>query len=377
MLYKMNIGILYENQDDRVVLTPADAKKLQDQGFSVSVEKNAGQSAFYPDAAYEEAGARIEDHAAVLSGADLLVSLFPREDSEYAQLPDNAYIISSFQPFADPEAYQRLAQKQRTVFSLDLMPRTTQAQDKDVLSSQASVAGYQAVLEAAQRLPRYFPMLSTAAGTVPPARVLILGAGVAGLQAIATARRLGSQVEAFDVRKAAKEEVQSLGAKFIEVEGAQDDSAAGGYAVEQTEDFKQRQRELLAQRVGAADVVITTALVRGRKAPELITREMVESMKPGSVIVDLAAAAGGNCRLTEEYKTVNHQGVLIYGHSSLQAHVPQHASQLYGKNIVNFLSFLQLNAEGGWQPDFENPIVDGTCMVYAGEARHQEATVSS
>ena len=248
---------------------------------------------------------------------------------------------------------------------MDMIPRTTLAQAMDVLSSMASVAGYRAVLKAAELLPRYFPMLTTAAGSIPPSKVLILGAGVAGLQAIATAKRLGAVVEAFDTRLAAKEEVMSLGAKFVEVEGANDDKAAGGYAVEQTEEYKIKQKALIKEHIIKSDVVITTAQLRGKPAPKLITKEMVELMRPGSVIIDLASSTGGNCELTVDQNTIKHGDVTIFGDSELSAEMPMHASQLYSKNIYNYVSILIKEKE--FTPDFNNEIVSGSCIVYNGK----------
>ena len=251
-----------------------------------------------------------------------------------------------------------------------MIPRITIAQSMDVLSSMASIAGYKAVIMAADHLARYFPMLTTAAGSIPPAKVLVIGAGVAGLQAVATARRLGAVVEAFDTRLAAKEEVESLGAKFVEVEGAKDDASAGGYAVEQTEEYKQRQKELIFEKCVKADVIITTAQLRGKPAPKLVTKEMVKEMKPGSVIVDLASSTGGNCELTEDNKTIVHDNVVIIGNSDLASEVPQHASQLYSKNIENYTKVFF--KEGEYELDLENEIVKSSCMVKEGNLLYQK-----
>jgi H+-translocating NAD(P) transhydrogenase subunit alpha len=360
----MRIGIITESEDARVALIPETVKKLSEHN-EILVEKGAGKGAFYADEEFIEAGATILDREKVLAQAELLIKIYPPNDELLKKLPKGRAIISSFQPFADPKVGEKLSQYQLTAFSMDMMPRSTLAQDKDVLSSMASIAGYRAVLEAATYLPRYFPMLSTAAGSIPPAKVLIIGAGVAGLQAIATAKRLGSVVEAFDTRLAAKEEVQSLGAKFVEVEGARDDKAAGGYAVEQTEEYKQKQRELIHEKIVKSDVVITTALLRGKRAPILVTKAMVEEMKPGSVVVDLAASGGGNCELTENDKIVKHNGVTIIGDSHLESKMPMHASQLYSRNVFNFLKVL-LN-EGKLNLDFENPLIKSTCIAHEGK----------
>ncbi|WKN33617.1 Re/Si-specific NAD(P)(+) transhydrogenase subunit alpha [Porifericola rhodea] len=364
----MIIGVLKEEADTRVALTPDVVKKLTEHN-QLLIEKDAGSNTFISDQEYEEVGATISDRTEVISKSTLLISIRPPAEEVLSNLPQGASVISSFRPYEDNAIAEQLSKFPINVFSMDMMPRTTLAQDKDVLSSMASMAGYRAVLEAATHLPRYFPMLTTAAGSIPPAKVLILGAGVAGLQAIATAKRLGSVVEAFDTRSAVKEEVQSLGAKFVEVEGARDDKAAGGYAVEQTEEYKNKQRELIFDRSVKSDVIITTALLRGKKAPILITKEMVEAMKPGSVIVDLAAAGGGNCELTQNDATISHHGITIIGDSTLEAKMPMHASQLFAKNVFNFLKVLL--KDGELQLDMENPLVSGTCIVQEGKNVYQ------
>ncbi|MFP4092151.1 MAG: Re/Si-specific NAD(P)(+) transhydrogenase subunit alpha [Cyclobacteriaceae bacterium] len=364
----MIVGVLKEEADSRVALTPDVVKKLTDHN-QVLIEKDAGAEAYIPDEEYVEAGAALRSRAEVIAECDLFISVRPPADEVLSQLKPGTFIISSFRPYEDPAITARLSQYPLTIFSMDMMPRTTLAQDKDVLSSMASMAGYRAVLEAATHLPRYFPMLTTAAGSIPPAKVLILGAGVAGLQAIATAKRLGAVVEAFDTRPAVREEVQSLGAKFVEVEGARDDKSAGGYAVEQTEEYKQKQRELIYERAVRSDVIITTALLRGKKAPILITKEMVEAMRPGSVIVDLAAAGGGNCELTKNEQTVSHHNVRIIGDSILEAKMPMHSSQLFAKNIFNFLKILL--KEGRVQLDMDNQLISGTCIVQEGKQLYE------
>lgn len=254
---------------------------------------------------------------------------------------------------------------------MDMLPRTTRAQSMDILSSQANIAGYKAVLTAANLFPKYFPMFMTAAGSIPPAKLLILGAGVAGLQAIATGRRLGAVVEVFDTRPAVKEEVMSLGAKFIEVEGAADASKAGGYAVEQSDDFKQRQKAKIAERIALADIVITTAQIPGKKAPILVTTSMIEAMKNGSVIIDLAAATGGNTEITKNDETVFHNGVSIVGNSNLASTMPGDASKMYGKNILNFLQ-LMISKEGVFNLNFEDDLVAGTCIVHDGAIKNEK-----
>jgi H+-translocating NAD(P) transhydrogenase subunit alpha len=352
----MTLGLLREQHDPRVALTPANLSKLHTPGLQFLVERGAGASAFFADAAYAEAGAILASRAEVLTQSDLLVSLHPLPVSEYRR---GVTAVAQFQPFVDADIAQALHNQGVTAFSLDMIPRTTLAQAMDVLSSMAGIAGYQAVLLGATRLSRYVPMMVTAAGTVKPAKVLVLGAGVAGLQAVATARRLGASVEAFDTRQAAKEEVESLGAKFVEVAGAVDDRGAGGYAVQQSEEYLARQRAEVQARAAKADLVICTAQVRGRKAPVLITADTVGQMRPGSVIVDLAASTGGNCELTQDQQTIDYQGVSIIGDSHLAARMPQDASTLLGNNITNFLRLL-IGKDGSLAYDLANEIVRGS-----------------
>ncbi len=350
----MKIGVLKELHDNRVALVPATAVKLAALGVELLIEKGAGERASIIDSDYSES-ATIKSRAEVLQASDLLISITSPDDETLKQIPKGKHLIALFQPFADDTIVEKLKKQGLDAFSMDMIPRTTLAQSMDVLSSMASIAGYKAVLTAANHLPRYFPMMITAAGSVRPAKVLVLGAGVAGLQAIATAKRLGAMVEAFDVRKAAKEEVESLGAKFVEVAGAVDDTAAGGYAVEQSEDFLKRQREEVQNRAMKADVIITTAQVRGRKAPILVPASTVEKMKQGAIIVDLAASTGGNCELCQDASTIVHKGVTIIGDSSLAATMPQDASLLYSNNLLNFLKLLI--KDGQLTIDMENEIV--------------------
>ena len=365
----MQIGILKEPDDKRVSIIPDSVKLLIDAQNNVLVEKSAGEEAFYSDADYKDKGAEIDSREDVLNKSDLIISISPVEKSDLGKMKKSAVYISSFQPFVDEKITSTLSEAGITALSLDMIPRITLAQSMDILSSMASISGYKSVLMAAEYLPRYFPMLTTAAGSIPPSKVLILGAGVAGLQAIATAKRLGAMVEAFDTRLAAKEEVHSLGAKFVEVEGAQDDKAAGGYAVEQTEEYKAKQKQLIADHAAKSDVIITTALLRGKPAPELVTEEMVKNMKPGSVIVDLAAITGGNCALTEPGKIVEKHHITIIGLKDLSATVPLHASQLYSKNIMNYLKiFLK---EGQIEFDFNEEITKSSCIVHNGEIKYK------
>ncbi len=360
----MIIGVLKEAAPEtRVSLTPEVVQALTKMNVTIWVAHGAGEQAYYPDADYEKAGAKLVD-ASAMGDADLLLTIQPQNVP--TNLKQNAVIMGVFQPLFNQAQMQQWAQKGLTVFSLDTIPRTTRAQSMDVLSSQANIAGYKAVLLAATQYCRYFPMFMTAAGSIPPAKVVILGAGVAGLQAIATAKRLGAVVEVSDTRPAVKEEVMSLGAKFIEVEGAADASKAGGYAVEQSEEFQQRQKARLAESIKKSDIVISTAQIPGRKAPILLTREMVESMRPGSVIVDLASSTGGNTEVTKDNEIVRHGGVTIIGNSALAATAPADASKVYAKNVLNFLKLI-VDKEGGINLNFEDDIVKGTAIAHGGQ----------
>lgn len=359
----MTIGVLRETDDDRVALVPAGSGKLTQLGASMMVETGAGIKSYFADAAYTEAGATLADRDEIIKKSDLLLSIQPPAKEVLDSLPQGTHLMALFAPFDHPEVVEDLQQRQLHAFSFDMVPRSSLAQSMDILSSMASIAGYRAVLRAAELLPRYLPMMITAAGTVKPAKVLVLGAGVAGLQAIATAKRLGAQVEASDVRLAAKEEVESLGAQFIQVDGATEDTGAGGYAVAQSEDFLQRQREEVARRCAKADVVITTALVRGRKAPILLTKETVEQMSPGSVVVDLAAGGGGNCELTKNNEIVDHHGVKILGDSNLAAGLPQDASTLFSNNVVNLLKLMV--TDGAWSVTTDHEILQAARITPA------------
>jgi len=365
----MRIGIINESNDNRVALTPDVVKILESEKNEVCVETGAGDSAFLEDWKYNEVGARLENRTEVLQDSSMIISINPLSSEDLSKLKDGTIVISFYEPFFNPEQLQELIKYPITVFSLDMIPRISMAQSMDVLSSMASLAGYKAVLLAANHLPRYFPMLISAAGSIPPAKVLVLGAGVAGLQAIATARRLGAVVEAFDTRLAAKEEVESLGAKFVMVEGAKDDKEAGGYAVEQTEEYKKKQAELIHDHVVKSDTVITTALLRGKKSPILITKDMVNEMKSGSVIVDLASSGGGNCELTEDEKIIKKYNVTIIGSSNLSSDVAQHSSQLFAKNIHNLLKVLIKDGEPVL--DFENEIIKSACIVHEGKVLYK------
>lgn len=356
----MIFGILNEQLDPRVAMVPATAKKMIAAGHEIWIESGAGLSAHYPDAEYQEAGVSLKSSEDIISGAEVLVSHHPLDESVTSKLRPGTIQISMFSLRSNPEVKASFEQSDQWGFSMDMIPRTTIAQSMDVLSSTASLAGYQAVLTAAKMLPGYFPMLMTAAGTIPPAKVLVLGAGVAGLQAIATARRLGAKVEAFDVRSAVKEEVQSLGAKFVEVEGATEDKGAGGYAVTQTEEYQRRQKELIHDHASKSDVIITTANIPGRQAPLLIEQRTVEAMRAGSVIVDMAAATGGNCAVTKDGETISHNGVTVVGDSSLASEMSRDSSLLFANNVWNFAQYVF--KDGKDNIDFDNEIVAATFL---------------
>jgi len=360
----MIIGVLKEQAPEtRVSLVPEVAAALVKMNVTIWVETGAGVPAFFSDEAYTAAGAIITTAAEINEKADVVLAIQP---AVTGVAKPGSVLMGVYQPLFNFAQMQEWAAKNYTVFSLDTIPRTTRAQAMDVLSSQANIAGYKAVLLAAYQYCRYFPMFMTAAGSIPPAKVLILGAGVAGLQAIATARRLGAVVEVFDTRPAVKEEVMSLGAKFVEVEGAADASKAGGYAVEQSDDFQRRQREKIHEHARKSDIIITTAQIPGRKAPILITQAMIEDMRAGSVIIDLASVTGGNTDLTRDAQTVMHNGVAIIGNSALAATAASDASRMYAKNVLNF-SKLIIDKDGGLHLNFEDDIVKGTAITYGGK----------
>ena len=360
----MIIGVLKEQAPEtRVSLVPEVVAALVKMNVTIWVEAGAGTTAFYNDKSYIDAGAAIKTSQEIRSEADMVLAI---QAGTIGDVKSGTVVLGVFQPLFAPGLMQKWAEKGYSVFSMDTIPRTTRAQSMDVLSSQANIAGYKAVLLAAMQYSRYFPMFMTAAGSIPPAKVLILGAGVAGLQAIATSRRLGAVVEVFDTRPAVKEEVMSLGAKFVEVEGAADASKAGGYAVEQSADFQNRQRDKIHEHAKKSDIIITTAQIPGKKAPILITKAMIEDMRPGSLIIDIASVTGGNTDLTENDKTVMHNGVTIIGNSALAATTPADASKLYSKNVLNFLKLI-INKEGGINLNFEDDIVKGTCIAVDGK----------
>jgi NAD(P) transhydrogenase subunit alpha len=352
----MKVGVPKETAqgERRVALVPDLVSKLD--GIEVVVEQGAGAAASFTDAAFTEAGASIGDPWA----ADLVAKVRKPSDDEVGKLRDGQVLIGFLQPLTDEEGIERLASRGITAFAMESIPRITRAQSMDALSSQATVSGYKAVVLAADRLPKFLPMLVTAAGTVVPAKVLVIGAGVAGLQAIATARRLGAVVSGFDVRPVVKEQVESLGAKFLDL-GIVGEETEGGYARELSEEEQRRQQEELEARIGDFDVVVTTALIPGRPAPKLIPQSAIESMRPGSVIIDLAAEAGGNADLTRPDEEVTHNGVTIIGPTNLPSSMPYHASQLYARNVTALVNHLA--PEGELALDFEDEITSGACVT--------------
>lgn len=370
----MIVGVPAETYPDerRVALIPAMAPKLTLAGLEMLVEPGAGAPAGYPDSAFEAQGARLApDRTALFSSADVLVYVHgpAAAGTDLALLRDGQVVVGLLDPLGAPEAARQLAERGVTAFALELVPRISRAQPMDALSSMATVAGYKAALLAAESLPKMYPMMITAAGTITPARVFVVGAGVAGLQAIVTSRRLGAVVHAYDIRPVVKEQVESLGARFVELgletEGAE---GSGGYARAMGEEFYRRQREVMAQVVAESDVVITTAAVPGSKAPTLITAEMVSGMRPGSIVLDLAAEGGGNCELTRPRETVQAHGVTIAGPVNLPSTIPYHASQMYANNVAAFLG--NLFADGQLRLNLEDPIIHDTLLTHEGEVRN-------
>ncbi|MBD61585.1 NAD(P)(+) transhydrogenase (Re/Si-specific) subunit alpha [bacterium] len=359
----VTIGIVKESKkgETRVSATPDTVKKLIAMGFDVLVESNAGSLSLIDDAAFKNVGAKIVDRKKAF-GANCVCKVACPDESEIKLLKESAILIGSIDPFLNLKSMQSLTDKKITALAMEFLPRISRAQSMDSLSSQSNIAGYKAVLLGADHLGQIFPMMTTAAGTLSPARVVILGAGVAGLQAIATARRLGARVEVSDIRPETKEEVESLGGKFIEVESEEDNSAEGGYAKQVSKEFLAKQREVLTERISVSNCVISTALVPGKKAPVLITKGMVEKMKPGSVIVDMAAANGGNCELTKPGSTIDHKGVSILGPENIPALVPLHSSTVYAKNILNLITHMTDKDEKSIKVDSEDEIV-GPMMV--------------
>lgn len=370
----MKIGVPKEivAGETRVALVPKIVAQLVKEGSEVLIEGGAGEEAFFADAEYQQAGAKaLKEAKALYSEADVILKVQPPVVNDAAgaheaeMMKKGSAFIGLLSPLLNREAVQHMLDRNITSFAMEYIPRIARAQSMDVLSSMASIAGYRAVLLAAARLGRHMPLLMTAAGTIPPARVLVLGAGVAGLQAIATARRLGARVEAFDVRPAVREQVESLGAQFVEMEFEEDAEAKGGYAKEMSDAFLKKEREIIASRLGRCDAVITTAQVFGKVAPVLVTEEMVKEMKPGSVIVDLAAEQGGNCELTEAGRDVERHGVVIQGPENLPATMPVDASQMYAKNVSNLFKHLYGGEDGSL--DFEDEITRDACITHGGE----------
>lgn len=363
----MTIGVLREGgKENRVALLPEHIPFLVKKSVTVLIESDAGASSCASNVEYVDAGAAIQTRDYIMENSDIVLRINPPEE---CKMPAGKILISILNPLTNTSLVKKLAKSDITSFSLDMTPRTTRAQAVDILSSMATIAGYKAVLVAASKLPNFFPMFMSASGTIKPSKVLILGAGVAGLQSLATSKKLGAVVEVFDVRPAVKEEVMSLGGKFIEVEGSKDDTAAGGYAVEQSEEYKKKQAELIHKHAIQANVVISTAQIPGKKAPLLIPKATVDAMLPGSVIIDMAAGSGGNCELTKKDETVIYNRVRIIGNSDFPSKMPVDASKMLGKNFINFLD-LMIDEEGNLKLDFEDEIIAGTCITKDGEIQN-------
>lgn len=360
-------------RETRVAASPETVKKFVGLGAEVVVEQGAGNHSRFTDDAYKEAGASVEsDLSKVIGGADVVLKVRRPEKEELQHFKKGAVLIGMLAPHGDKDNAKDYAQRGIDAFAMEFMPRISRAQSMDVLSSQSNLAGYKAVVDAASELNRAMPMMMTAAGTIPPARVFVLGAGVAGLQAIATARRLGAIVSATDVRPAVKEQVESLGASFVMVESEEtkDAETKAGYAKEMSEEFKRKQAELISDTIAKQDIVVTTALIPGKTAPVLVTKEMVERMKPGAIIVDLAVEQGGNCPLSKPDENVDHNGVTIMGHLNLAGHLPVDASALYARNLFNFLSPFIKKESGSLELDWEDAVVEGTALTRDGEVVH-------
>lgn len=363
----MTIGILKErNSETRVALMPENVKAFVRLKTELLVEPGAGQNSYAHDQEFEQAGAKLISRSEIMSSADCILTVDAINADEVSGMGKVKILVGALNPFINKSLVDQLVTHRITSFSLELLPRISLAQSMDILSSMATVSGYKAVLDAAGYLPRFFPMFMTAAGTIKPAKVLILGAGVAGLQALATSRRLGAVVEVFDVRTVVKEEVLSLGGKFIEVEGSREDVSAGGYAVEQNESYLIKQGELIHEHAAKADVIICTAQIPGKRAPLLLRSDTVEAMAPGSVIVDLAASSGGNCELTKNNEIIRHQDVTIIGRSHYPALMPLDASRMFGNNLFNFTRLL-INTEGGINLNWEDEILKNTCLTHDGK----------
>lgn len=368
----MKVGILQETKsgEQRVALVPKDLSALAKRGAEAIVESGAGQAAFFTDEAYAEAGAQIADRQRVLAEAELLLTVRGLDEDDAASARDGAAVAGFLAPLDDPARMGRLAERKLTLLAVEMIPRITRAQSMDALSSMAMIAGYKAVLLAAQHAPCLFPLMMTAAGTLTPARVFVIGAGVAGLQAIATARRLGAQVEGYDIRPEVKEQIESLGASFVELDvGMERATGSGGYAAQQSQEYYRRQQEALGKRLAEVDVVISTAAVPGRRAPVLLPEAIMARLKPGAVVIDLAAERGGNCALTVPGEAVTRDGVVIDGPLNVPATVPAHASQMYSKNMANLASLLI--SEGELHLNLEDEIVRGALIAHGGEVVNQ------
>ncbi len=368
----MKIGIPKEISEGerRVAIVPKMAAQLKKDGYDILVEADAGEATFFSDSEYEHAGATIvADAQSLYAEADIIMKIWPPQKGEVEMMKPGSTYIGFLAPISRLDIIRQINKKNITSFAMEFIPRIARSQSMDALSSMASIAGYRAVLIATQHLGKFFPLMMTAAGTIPPARVLILGAGVAGLQAIATARRLGASVEAFDTRPAVREQVESLGAQFTEMELVEDAENSGGYAKEMSEEFLKREREIIGSRIAQNNVVITTAQVFGEKAPILITEEMVKRMKKGSVIIDLAAEQGGNCELTEAGMSIVKHGIIICGMVNLPSTLPIDASRMYSRNITNFFRHLYKTKDGTL--DFEDEITKSTCITHKGEIMNE------
>lgn len=363
----MIIGILKESGDEkRVAMLPGEVTTIKKSKIDIIVEKGAGDRAYASDNEYLAAGAMVSGRKDVISKSSLLLSVNPLLEDKPDSFKEGQVLCSIVNPAENREWLEKIRLAGITLLALDVIPRTTRAQSMDILSSMATVAGYKAVLTAAASLPKFFPMFMSAAGTIKPAKILILGAGVAGLQAIAIARKLGAVVEVFDVRSAVKEEVISLGGRFIEVEGATEDVSAGGYAIEQTEEYRKKQQDLIQKKAVTADVIVSTAQIPGRKAPVLIYKDTVLSMKPGSIIIDLAASSGGNCELTEDNKEIDINGVKIIGKSDFPSEMPTDASKMFGSNVINLLKIM-IDDNGNLNLNLDDEILMGTVAVHKKE----------
>jgi len=365
----MIVGVLREGgSENRVALLPENIKTLVNTKVTVLIESDAGTSSCASNEEYVDAGAAIQTKEYILKESDLLLKINAPGDED---IPAGKVLVAILNPLSNTDIVQKLAKAGVTSFSLDMVPRSTRAQAVDILSSMATISGYKAVLVAASKLPNFFPMFMSASGTIKPSKILILGAGVAGLQALATAKKLGAVVEVFDVRPAVKEEVMSLGGKFIEVEGSTDDASAGGYAVAQTEEYKAKQAQLIHDHAVSSNVVICTAQIPGRKAPLLIHKKTVDEMSPGSVIIDMAAGSGGNCELTKKDETIIYKQIRIIGNSNFPSRMPADASKMLGNNYINFLN-LMITEEGNLNLDFEDDIIKSTCMTHDNEIVNQK-----